>query len=183
VHQILDQFIIERRPVDSPVLDPCCGGGTIVSVCLQRGIAAKGSDYVDRGFGEVRDLRTITEPLDTVISNFPFGRAEEFIRHLMPLVRVRMVLILRLTFQESGKRIAGLHREIRARFCYPCAPRPSMPPGIPDCPRDQFGALIQPVNRGGTAPYAWFEYHPGYQGDTILRWFDPSLINGRREAA
>jgi hypothetical protein len=178
VHQILDQLADEGRPMEGEVLDPTCGGGTIVSVCLQHGLVAKGSDHVDRGFGEVRDLRTITEPLDNVIANFPFSKAEEFIRHLLPLVRGRMLLILPLTFQESGKRIWGLHRELPARFCYPCALRPSMPPGVPDCPRDHYGALIQPVNRGGTAPFAWFEYHPGYRGDTIIKLFNP-----RKQAA
>jgi hypothetical protein len=103
VHQILDQLTAEGRPIEGVVLDPCCGGGTIVSVCLSRGLVAKGIDYIDRSSGEVRDLRTITEPLHNVISNFPFSKAEEFVRHLLPLVRRRMLLILPLTFLERVK--------------------------------------------------------------------------------
>jgi hypothetical protein len=53
-----------------------------------------------------------------------------------------------------------------------------MPPGILECPRDHYGALIQPASAGGTAPYAWYEYHPGYRGDTIIK-----LLSPRKEAA
>jgi hypothetical protein len=48
------------------VLDPCCGSGSIPSVCLERGIPATGSDIVYRGFGEVRDLFTLVDPVDNM---------------------------------------------------------------------------------------------------------------------
>jgi hypothetical protein len=173
VHQILDAVEIKGE-----VLDPCCGGGTIVSICLDRGIPAHGSDYVDRGFGEVRDVFDIAEPMDNVISNVPYSKAELIIRHLLPLVRHKLLLILPLTFWESRKRNKGLHREIPPRFWYPCSDRPSMPPGLMTDQRDRFGALIQPDNKGGTAPYAWFEYEPGYRGPSIMK-----LMNLRKDAA
>src|SRR5215471_6763266 len=71
VHLLLDVESFEGE-----VLDPCCGSGTIPSVCLQRGIPARGSDIVGRGFGEVCDLFTITEPVDNIVSNVPYGMAE-----------------------------------------------------------------------------------------------------------
>jgi hypothetical protein len=173
VHQMLDTIEIEGE-----VLDPACGGGTIVSVCLELGIPARGSDYVDRGFGEVRDLFTITEKIDNAITNVPFGKAEKCVRHLITIVRRKLVMILPLTFWESQRRTHGLHREIPPRFWYPCGDRPSMPPGKDTGQRDRFGALIQPVNKGGTAPYAWFEYEPGYCGPTAVRFLKP-----RKDAA
>jgi hypothetical protein len=71
------RFVVEQlldaESFEGEVLDPCCGGDTIVSVCLSRGIPARGSDIVTRGFGEVRDLFTITEKVDNIISNVPIG--------------------------------------------------------------------------------------------------------------
>jgi hypothetical protein len=178
VHQFLDYLDSQGRPIVGEVLDPCCGYGTIVSVCLSRGIRARGSDIVDRGFGEVRDLLTITEEIDNVMANFPFSKAEEFVRHLMPLVRRRMLLILPLTWWESQGRHRGLHREMPMKHWYPCGDRPSMPPGVDTGIRDQFGATVQPDNKGGKGPYAWFEYERGFRGNATALIMDP-----RKEAA
>ena len=38
------------------------------SVCMERALAGDGSDIVDRGFGEVRNLFSLTEPIDNIIS-------------------------------------------------------------------------------------------------------------------
>jgi hypothetical protein len=52
--------LLDEVTFDGGVLDPCCGTGTIVSVCLDRGIPANGSDLRadDTGFGAPRDLFT-----------------------------------------------------------------------------------------------------------------------------
>jgi hypothetical protein len=178
VHQFLDYLDAIGEPVRGGVLDPACGGGTIVSVCLERGIPAKGSDYKPRGFGEVRDLFSITAKVDNVITNVPYSKAEECVRHLITLVRYRLLMILPLTFLESQKRHRGLHREIPIKYYYPCGDRPSMPVGVDTGIRDQFGAIVQPANKGGKGPYGWCEYEPGFQGETIIRFMNP-----RRKAA
>jgi hypothetical protein len=72
--------------------------GTIPSVCRARGIEATGSDIVDRGFGAVRDLFSLTEPVDNIISNVPYGLAERCARHMLTLVRHKLTLILRMTY-------------------------------------------------------------------------------------
>src|SRR6516162_2729991 len=71
VHRLLDVETFEGS-----IHDPCCGTGTIPSVCMERGLVATGSDIVDRGFGEVQDLFSRTDPLDNMISNVPYGIAE-----------------------------------------------------------------------------------------------------------
>jgi hypothetical protein len=144
---------------------------------LERSIPATGSDIVDRGFGEVRDLFSITEPMDNAISNIPYNitapetvgaevMAEKIIRHLLPLVRCKMALILPLTFWESVEREAFFLEFPPAR-CWVCTRRPSMPPGRMDSERDQFNAIIQPESGGGKMPYAWFIWLHGIQGDAI----------------
>jgi Putative PD-(D/E)XK phosphodiesterase (DUF2161) len=69
-------LLLDVEPLQGSVLDPCCGSGTIPSVCLERGVPARGSDLVYRGFREVRDLFSIIEPVDNIISNVPYKIAE-----------------------------------------------------------------------------------------------------------
>jgi hypothetical protein len=150
VHALLDV-----ETFDGSVLDPCCGVGTIPSVCLGRGIAATGSDIVDHGTGAVRDLFTITEPVANVITNVPYGIAEDCARHLLRIVQRKLAMILPMTFWESAGRDPFFREHPPLRF-YPCSDRPSMPPPKLDGERDRYGAIIQPPSSGGTMPYGWF---------------------------
>jgi hypothetical protein len=164
--------LLDAEDFTGEVLDPCCGGGNIVAACLARGIPASGSDIVDRGFGEVRNLFTITESVDNIISNPPYGNpkgiAEKCARHMLTLARRKVVLILRMPFWESRKR-NSFFREFPPVRWYPCSDRPSMPNGKPVNERDRFGALIQPKSSGGTMPYGWFVWERGYCGPTIVK--------------
>jgi hypothetical protein len=169
VRQLLDSVAVVGA-----VHDPCCGVGTIPSVCLERGIPATGSDIIDRGFGEQRDMFDLAGPYDTIISNFPFGnkvadgrRLIERVEHCRKLVRNQMILILPLTFLETRERNAYFREHPPAWFA-PCSNRPSMPPGV-DGPRDCYGAIIQPENAGGKAPYGWFGWRPGFRGAPTMR--------------
>jgi hypothetical protein len=166
----IDQ-LLDHENFEGEILDPCCGGGTIPSVCLERGLQARGSDLIDRGFGEVQDLFSITEPVDNVISNIPYNKAEAFTRHILGLIRRKAALILPMPFWESRIRQSFFQKHPPVRW-YPCSDRPSMPPGQWTEERDQFGALIQPKASGGTAPYGWWIFERGYQGPTAVCFFE-----------
>jgi DNA polymerase-1 len=163
VHRLLDVEAFEGA-----VHDPCCGSGTIPSVCLERGIHATGSDIVYRGFGEVRDLFDLAEPFDNFISNVPYKIAEACARRMLTLVRRKVALILPLTFWESRERERFFREHPPVRF-WACGDRPSMPPGMMNGERDSFGAVIQPEGKGGKAPYGLFVFQRGFQGDTTAR--------------
>jgi hypothetical protein len=131
VHRLLDVETFEGF-----IHDPCCGTGTIPSVCMERGLVATGSDIADRGFGEVRDLFSLTELVDNMISNVPYGIAEECARHMIKLVRRKLALILPMTFWESRRRDQFFQKYPPIRW-FPCSDRPSMPPGRMDGERDR----------------------------------------------
>jgi hypothetical protein len=170
-------LMLDNENFQGEGLDPCCGTGTIVSVCRDRGLSMRGSDLRDHGFGERRDMFEIAEEVDFIISNFPYGhkhdgrRIHERVEHCLKLVRRKMVLILPMTFWESRERNA-FHRQYPPVWWAPCSDRPSMPPGRMDGERDSHGAIIQPPSTGGTAPYGWFGWEPGFRGETRTRLFD-----------
>jgi hypothetical protein len=161
-------LLLDVEPFWGSVLDPCCGSGTFPSVCLERGIPARGSDLVYRRFEEVRDLFSITEPVDNIISNVPYKIAERCARHVLKLARHKVALILPMTFWESRERHPFFEEFPPARY-RPCSDRPSMPPGSIEGEHDRWGAVVQPESRGGTMPYGWFIFERGFTGDTTVR--------------
>jgi hypothetical protein len=161
----LVRLLLDVESFEGEVLDPCCGVGTIPAVCLDRGIPARGSDLVDRGFGETCDLFSITTPVDNIISNVPFRIAELCARHMLTLARRKVALILPMTFWESRERHSFFEEYPPARY-RPCGDRPSMPPGRMDGDRDRWGAIMQPESRGGTMPYGWFIFEHGFTSKT-----------------
>lgn len=167
-------LLLDEEHFTGEGLDPCCGIGTIVSVCRDRGLSIRGSDLVDRGFGEVRDMFDLPGMVDFIISNFPYGskhdgrHIHERVEHCLELVRDKMALILPITFWESRERHA-FFRQYPPVWWAPCSDRPSMPPGRMEGERDHNGAIIQPPASGGTAPYGWFLWRPGYRGLTTTK--------------
>jgi hypothetical protein len=161
----VDHLLLDVETFIGTVHDPCCGTGTIPSVCMERGLAATGSDIVDRGFGQVRDLFRLTEPVDNIISNVPYGTAEQCARHMLRIARRKVALILPMTFWESRTRDPSFREYPPVRW-FPCSDRPSMPPGTVHGQRDRYGAIIQPPSRGGTMPYGWFIFERGFKGVT-----------------
>jgi hypothetical protein len=78
-----------------------------------------------------------------------------------------------LTFLESMERNVYFREHPLAWFA-PCSNRPSMPPGVTeDRPRDRFGAIVQPENAGGKAPYGWFCWQANYRGSNPMKLLEP----------
>jgi hypothetical protein len=159
--------LLAKETFEGSVLDPACGSGTIPSVCLDHGIKATGSDIVHRGFGTVGDLFDYAEPLENIISNPPYICAEACVRHLLPLARGKVALLLRTAFLESVRR-DDFYATMPPRRIWVSKERASMPPGVMEGRRDRWGAVIQPEGRGGTMCYAWFIFEPGYIGPMTI---------------
>jgi hypothetical protein len=151
--------LLTREIFTGPVLDPACGGGTIISACRDHGLDAAGSDLVDRGFKcTIRDFRTVTGPVANTFSNPPYGQAEEFARHFLAITENKVVLLLRLAFLESIRRERFFSTYPFTRL-WICVPRPSMPDGLvtgTNGEQDRNGALVVPKATGGSMLYGFF---------------------------
>jgi hypothetical protein len=165
----LVEALLRVERFEGPIHDPFCGGGNIVGACLERGLTATGSDLHDRGFGMQRDAFNIKEPLTNLIGNPPFARIEEVIRHFLPLVQHKLVLLARLNVLEGQDR-RDLFRASPPARVWVSSRRASIPPGDLAHPRDRFGAMVPLPASGGSTAYAWVVWDRHYVGPTVLDW-------------
>jgi hypothetical protein len=163
--------LLRHERFTGPVIDPCCGGGSIVAALRDAGYTANGSDIVDRGFGERADVLQHREPIASLVSNPPFTLAEPIVWHALPLLLPggKLALLLRLAFLESQER-QRLFDETPLARVWVSRQRASMPPGQGQGPRDHHGALIPAPASGGSTPYAWFIWQPGCPRPPTLDW-------------
>ena len=99
--------LIEHWP--SRVWEPCCGDGAISKVLEQHGREVFSSDLVDRGWGMQADFFKLGiqgTSQRTIITNPPFGRAGDFIRHAHAIGVERMALLLKVNFWSVKSRMS-----------------------------------------------------------------------------
>lgn len=151
----VDSLIQAERKFVGTVLDPCCGGGNIVTRLEMAGIRAFGGDIKPRWSRAV--IHSFDGSLegyqpDSVVSNPPYNLAREFIDCALKHTTDRVCVLLRLAFLEGMKRREWFGTVPLARV-WVSSRRMSMPPGGSDVPA-----------KGGAVAYAWFVFEHGHRG-------------------
>lgn len=145
------------------VWDPACGTGRIVQNAKDAGYQAVGTDLITRNDlssspTDFLEAEGMPEGISNIVSNPPFGLAEEFTLHALKLLPNggKLAFILPMVWLSgfSKKRDWLPHSPLRGY--YAISPRPSMPPGA------VIDAGIKPGN--GTKDFAWFIWEKGYNG-------------------
>ncbi|WP_316859956.1 hypothetical protein [uncultured Cohaesibacter sp.] len=151
--------LFEAEEFDGAIWDPACGLGRVLHAAECAGLPTTGSDIVERSAfcDKVIDfLECYTPRGRNIVSNPPFGRAEEFLRHALRLADGKVVFLLPLSWLTGAKRSRFLEATPLCRV-HILAPRPSMPPG------PVVEANIEPG--GGTKDFAWFVWQRGFEGN------------------
>ena len=163
--------LFQAERFDGTILDPACGSGRIVRSAEEAGLIARGSDIVDRPrITEApfyrSDFRGIQD-VDNVVSNPPFGVADEFARRMLRIARRKVALLLPAQWVAGDERGRWLGTTPLLRV-YQITPRPSMPPG------PVIEAGIAPG--GGKKDFVWLVWLRGYDGPPEFRWLrrDPA---------
>lgn len=141
--------LFEVEMFDGRVEDPSCGLGRIVASALKAGFVATGSDIVRRGpyTDRIADFLERDDDFENIVSNPPFGIADEYARHALKHSSGKVALLLPTKWMNAAGRGSWLETTPLARV-YLLSPRPSMPPG------PVIEAGIKPGN--GTTDFAWF---------------------------
>jgi hypothetical protein len=162
-------LLLQVEKFTGSIFDPCCGGGTIPARCRAHGYQADGSDLQDIAGCTVRDVFASTEMRDNHMLNPPYKQAERIIRHLLPLTRHKLAVLLRTNFLHGIKRHRGFFPFVPLARMWFLSPRPSCPPGIYQGARDNLGCLIQPEETGGKMDYSRFIFERRHTGPWIGR--------------
>jgi hypothetical protein len=152
------------EPFSGGVLDPACGIGRICAAAYRAGLSATGTDLVLRGAG-VRQADFLKWPpgqtVANIVSNPPFGIAEQFVAHALTVARGKVAMLLPSKWVQGDERSRWLETTPLRRVLF-LTPRPSMPPG----------AVILAGNKpgNGRTDYAWFVWQQGYSGQPSIGW-------------
>lgn len=158
----VSQRLFEVESFVGGIIDPSCGSGRIVYAAANFGYSAFGADIVSRSgaCSHVADFR-MCKHAHNIVSNPPFGVADEFARHMLQISEHKVALLLPTKWMNSAKRGAWLETTPLATV-WLLAPRPSMPPG----PVIEAGE--KPGN--GTVDYCWMVWDKTHTGAPVIRW-------------
>lgn len=149
---------------DGHILEPSCGEGHISEELKKAGYDVTSRDLVDRGYGEVADFLAIDniEWNGNIVTNPPYKYAQEFVEKALQIIPEgkKVCMFLKLTFLE-GKARKQLFRVSPPKIVYVAS-------GRLKC---AMNGDFDSIGSSATA-YAWFVWEKGYDGDTIIKWFN-----------
>jgi hypothetical protein len=153
-------FEVER--FDGHIYDPCCGFGTIVISALEHGLAAAGSDIVNRGWDSSLTPSNFlhwTRIYDNIVMNPPFDQVGEFVRHAVEHSAYKTATIFPLARLPA----ASWLQTLPLTRIWLLTPRPSMPPG----------SYIKTGNKpgGGKVDFCWLIFDRNHHSKKIeMKW-------------
>ncbi len=150
--------------VPARIWEPACGPGSITRVLRASGRDVFATDLVDysspdqdaSGRDFLMELRR-PDGFETILTNPPYKLANEFVAHSLSLCP-KVIMLLRLAFLESNKRIAILDSGSLARVHVFRKRLPMMHRG---------GWTGEKVG-GGMIAFAWFVWDRAHSGPTEL---------------
>lgn len=106
--------LVRVEPLGAHVWECCCGSGDMARALQEAGVGAAPSDAHDRGFGMVRDVFTVAEPLAPVIvTNPPYADAfpVRLVRHAREIGVRKVCLLLPMAWWDAQRRVDFLTEE------------------------------------------------------------------------
>lgn len=158
--------LLKYEKFEGSILEPCCGEGDMSEIIKENGYNVISSDLYDRGYGINQNLFDINERFDNLITNPPFGIAEEVLSHAFKITNNKICLLLRTAFLESKRRYYTFYSKFPPSRVLIFSERLSMYPKGYE------------VKGGGTTSYAWFIWdNADWSKQTIIKWIEPGLKN------
>lgn len=160
--------LMELEKFNENIWEPCCGMNHITNILIKNGYKVFTSDIIDR-VGD--DTVEIIDFLDTkriwggdIITNPPYKLATEFVYKALESVinGAKVAMFLKLTFLETQKR-KKLFQEYPPKVIYVSSSRLGC---------SQTSEFDETGNTVSAIAYCWFIWEKGYQGDTIIKWFN-----------
>lgn len=157
------ELLLQKEQFSKNIWECACGEGHLSRVLEKNGYHTYSTDLVNRGYGIGGvDFLAVNQKFDgDIVTNPPYKYAKEFVEHAIDLVEDghKVAMLMRLLFLEGKSR-----RELFEKYPPKCVYVSS---GRINCPKNgDFGGAT------GAVAYAWFIWEKGYNGETIVKWFN-----------
>lgn len=161
----LEIFLQQSKIKLRNVWECACGQGHLADVLKRNGLLGRASDLIDRGYGEIEcDFYDNSEIWDgDILTNPPYGDAMKFCQHALNCVNdgSMVVMLMRIQFLEGQRRKPFLLKN-PPKYVYVSSSRLLL----------AKNADFERYNTPSANCYAWYVWEKGYNGDTILKWFN-----------
>lgn len=154
--------LLEREKFSNTVLECCVGMGHIAAVLKENGYKVIAQDVVDRGYPDtkIKDFLIQTENKCDIITNPPYGLANEFVEHSLEISPegTKIAMFLKLTFLESkGRKELFARHPFKTLYVFSerriCAKN------------GDFDKYTAPA-----MAFGWYVWEKGYTGDPVIKW-------------
>lgn len=160
--------LMKLETFDKNIWEPCCGMNHITNVLKDNNYNVKTSDIIDRvndGSVEIIDFLNYNEKYNgDIITNPPYKLATEFVYKSLETITYghKVAMFLKLTFLETKKRYE-LFKKYPPKVIYVASMRFGC---------SQTGEFNSDGNTGSAIAYCWYIWEKGYNGDTVIKWFN-----------
>lgn len=160
--------LMKLESFNKNIWEPCCGMNHITNILIEHGYNVRTSDIIDRvndGKIEIIDFLNCIEKWDgDIITNPPYKLATEFVYKAIETIKEgnKVVMFLKLSFLETKKRRL-LFDKYPPKIIYVASSRFGC---------SQTGEFDETGNTGSAIAYCWYIWEKGYNGDTIIKWFN-----------
>jgi hypothetical protein len=163
---IAAEWLLKLEKLDKNIWEPSCGNGCLSRVFEAAGHNVISSDLVDRGYGRSGiDFLTCNKTFNgDIITNPPYSLAQEFIEKALDVVTEgnKVIMFLKIQFLE-GKARRELFKKFPPERVWVSSSRIL-------CAKN--GDFEKYRKQGSAACYCWYVWEKGYNGDTIIKWFN-----------
>lgn len=159
----LTQEILKKEFIPSKwdILEPCCGDGAIVDVLMET--LPNRLRYFDiQNSGQ--DFLQYNEHHNVLLTNPPFGLANEFILHAKEIIFNKIIMLLPLSYLQGQERWRNLWQDevFPLRSVYVLTRYPLLTDTIRDDGKFKTGMMA----------YAWYVWDKSYEGRPQIKWLD-----------
>lgn len=163
------ELLLELETFSPKIWECACGEGHLSKVFEKAGYTVLSSDLIDRGYGKTGiDFLEINKEKKwngDIITNPPYKYGKEFVEKALEMIPNgnKVAMFLKLQFME-GKARKNLFLKYPPKVIYVSASR------LLCAKNGEFDKMIE--GGGSAVAYAWYIWEKGYNGDTIVRWFN-----------
>lgn len=161
------EWLMTLENLNKNIWECAVGGGHLADVLIQHGYNVKCSDIIKRyKYAEIIDFLTTNTKFDgDIVTNPPYKFAKEFVEKAINIVNNgnKVAMFLKVQFLE-GKARKKLFETYPPKTVYVSSSR------LLCAKNADFDGMI--AGGGSAVAYAWFVWEKGFNGQTILKWFN-----------